>query len=150
MPKSFAPILIFSLLLVSCTTVSQPSAYASTETPTQTATLPATAIPQLSPTPSIQPTATPQRETELSYSTTDRPDDHDGFQVHFVYAIPSDGEDRLMDINDQIAVSASAANVWLNNQSGGSQLRLDTFEGKLDVTFLRLPYTSDEMNDLRA
>ncbi|MDA1330797.1 MAG: hypothetical protein O3B43_07020 [Chloroflexi bacterium] len=102
------------------------------------------ATPTLTPVPS----PTPQRDTQSAYSTIDRPDDVEGFQVHFIYAIPSDELDRMMDLSGQIELSANAANHWLQTQTDGIRLRYDTYEEALDITFMRLPYTADELNDL--
>lgn len=71
-------------------------------------------------------------------STTDRPDEESGSQVHLVYAIPSDGEDQQLDINGTIETSFTAAQAWLSGETNGRTLRLDTFAGAPDVSFLRL------------
>jgi len=118
-----------------------------------TACLPATPTPTSPPT-AAQTDLPPSTSTllpnpdPLARTTTDRPDDHEGFQIHFVYALPSDGEDRALDLNGQIETSARAANRWLAEQSGGSKLRYDTFNGKLDVTFLQLEYSAEVLNRL--
>lgn len=90
---------------------------------------------------------TPQRETAASYSTTDRPDDVSGYQVHFIYAIPSDGIDDYLDVDGSIALSAAALNYWLEARTE-RRLRLDTYEGELDVSFMQLDATADEISDL--
>jgi hypothetical protein len=118
-----------------------------------TACLPSTPAPASTPTathtvaPQSTPTALPSPEPP-NRTTSDRPDDHEGFQIHFVYALPNDGEDRSLDINGQIETSALAANRWLAEQSGGSQLRYDTYNGDLDVTFLQLDYSAEVLNIL--
>ncbi len=71
-------------------------------------------------------------------STDDRPDDVDGFQLHAVYAVAADGEDRGYDVDGSIDRSVASFNEWLSRQTGGSKLRLDTCDGRLDVTFVRL------------
>ena len=76
-------------------------------------------------------------------STEDRPDDLSGPQVHAVYALPSDGEDRNLDRYGDIATSFEAIQNYLQEQLG-YRLRLDTFGGELDVTFLRLSFTHQE------
>lgn len=92
--------------------------------------------------------ATPVRDTQTAYSTIDRPDDVSGYQVHFVYALPSDGQDDFLDINGRIELSANAMNDWLLQATGGSRLRYDTYEGSLDISFMRLDYTADEISSL--
>jgi len=113
-----------------------------------TLNLPTTA-PTRTPTPTLSasqsPTPTPLRDTDVDYSSFDRPDDSDLFQIHFIYAIPSDGTDRFRDVNGEIELSANAANFWLSEQTGGSKLRYDTYQGKLDITFLKLPYSSQDL-----
>jgi hypothetical protein len=81
------------------------------------------------------------------YSTSDRPDDTDGYQIHFVYALPSDGWDDFLDLNGAIELSANAMNAWLEGKTG-HRLRYDTLGGALDITYLRLPYSADEISGL--
>ncbi|MBI5931756.1 MAG: hypothetical protein HY862_20770 [Chloroflexi bacterium] len=71
-------------------------------------------------------------------ATTDLPDDITGYQVHVMYVLPSDGVDEELDINGAIATSVGAFQNWLANQTGGQKLRMDTFEGALDITFWQL------------
>jgi hypothetical protein len=78
-------------------------------------------------------------------ATVDRPDDHIGYQIHVVYAVPSDGFDEQLDIDGTLALSVAAWNEWLAVQTGGSRLRLDTHFGVLDVTFARLDSTAAEI-----
>ena len=70
-------------------------------------------------------------------SLEDRPDDVDGPQVHAVYVIVADGVDEELDRNGRIANSVSATVDWIASQTG-RRLRLDTYRGEPDVTFLRL------------
>ncbi len=76
-------------------------------------------------------------------SETDRPDDIGGPQVHFVYAVPSDWEDRNRDRFGEIERSVAAIQNWLPEKIG-QRLRVDTYEGRPDVSFLRLPFTHQE------
>lgn len=78
-------------------------------------------------------------------STTDRPDDVQGSQLHVVYVLPADGADRGMDTTTAIAYTVAAAQNWLANQLGGRAFRLDTYRGALDVTFFRLSLTDKQM-----
>ncbi|MDE2659283.1 MAG: Ig-like domain-containing protein [Acidobacteriota bacterium] len=82
-------------------------------------------------------------EDPIPRSTRDRPDDISGPQVHFVYAVPSDWEDRNRDRFGEIERSALGIQNWLA-QEIGQTLRLDTYEGRPDVSFLRLPFTHQE------
>lgn len=75
--------------------------------------------------------------------TRNQPDDISGPQVHAVYALPSDGEDGNLDRYGDIATSFEAIQNYLREQLG-YELRLDTYRGELDVTFLRMPFTNQE------
>jgi hypothetical protein len=81
----------------------------------------------------------------LPRATEDRPDEVRGPQVHGVYAIPSDGEDRALDTTGAIAASVDSFQRWLARETGGANLRLDTLGGELDVTFIRLPISDGDM-----
>lgn len=79
----------------------------------------------------------------LERSLADRPDDVTGPQVHFIYAVPSDLQDRRLDLTNNFQYSVLAMNRWLGTQIG-QQLRLDTWQGRVDITFVRLPRTDAE------
>ena len=83
----------------------------------------------------------------LPRTTLDRPDDVRGPQIHVVYAVPRGGKDRLLDRNGALADSVASWNRWLRSQTGGSELRLDTARGLLDVTYFQSPLTADEMQE---
>ncbi len=103
---------------------------------------------QVAPTAaSSTPQPTPQRETDKPYTTTDRPDEVAGYQIHFIYVLPSDGKDSFLDIDGQIELSANAMNGWLQSHTE-HHLRFDTYNGKLDVSFMRLDYTADQISTL--
>jgi len=98
---------------------------------------PDTAPPALDAAP-----ATPDAEV-AGRALVDRADDDAGApQVHVLYVIPSDGDDRRLDVDGTLARSVSAWNGWLATRTGGVRLRLDTAGGALDVTFARLPSTA--------
>ena len=73
----------------------------------------------------------------LARTTSDRPDDFSGPQIHVVYAVAADGEDIELDTSGQILE-------WLENMQNflaeriDQVFRIDTFEGQPDVTFVRL------------
>lgn len=77
--------------------------------------------------------------------TKDRPDEAKGSQVHVIYAVPSDGADQQLDLNGSIANSVNSWNNWLADKSGGYRVRLDTFQGQLDITFVRLRQTEAQL-----
>lgn len=75
-------------------------------------------------------------------TTVDLPDDVTGPQVHFLYVVPSDGEDRQLDTNGQLEESIARIEGWFATQSGSQGLRVDTHDGVPDVTFVRLPHSN--------
>ncbi|HSS97067.1 MAG TPA: hypothetical protein VLK33_08555 [Terriglobales bacterium] len=91
--------------------------------------------------------ATPSRDTTEPYVTSDRPDVADGYQIHFIYALPSDATDSFLDLDGRIELAANAMNNWLQSHTE-HRLRYDTYQGKLDITFLRLDHTVDEISEL--
>lgn len=83
-------------------------------------------------------------------SLADRADDLSGSQVHVMYVIPADGEDRQLDLNGTLARSVTSFRTWFTQHSAGLDFRFDTFEGALDITFHRLALTNAEMIDFGA
>ena len=77
-------------------------------------------------------------------SMTDRPDDISGAQIHPMYVLPSDGADAHLDTDETIATSVAAIQHWLSSNVS-QRLRLDTFQGSLDITFFRLALTDAQM-----
>ena len=76
----------------------------------------------------------------------DQPDVTDEHQIHFIYLLPSDAEDRELDINGKMQDILEKANDAMfeatkaNKGSGGEgkKFRYDYREdGKLDITFIR-------------
>lgn len=90
-------------------------------------------------------TALPTVVPTSQRSSSDRPDDSANYQVHVMYVLPSDGQDDALDTSGTIATSVSAFNTWLGQQTGGPRLRLDTYQGALDVTFFRLSRGDSEI-----
>jgi hypothetical protein len=102
---------------------------------------------RIPPSPTLQPT--PTRDTDRAYSTVDRPDDVGGYEIHFIYALPSDGKDDFLDVDGKIELSAEAMNNWLQSKTD-HHLRYDTYQGALDVSFMRLEYTADQISSIGA
>ncbi|MEX1247194.1 MAG: hypothetical protein WEA61_01825 [Anaerolineales bacterium] len=88
-----------------------------------------------------------ERNTDQVYNLADQPDDVEGYQVHFIYALPRGSRDDFLDINGVIALSAAAMNRWLEGQSG-HRLRFDTYQGALDISFLPLAVDEGTISDL--
>jgi hypothetical protein len=80
-------------------------------------------------------------DAALPRSTVDRLDEARGPQIHVIYAVPADGADRRLDETGALAGSVSSFQAWLAAETGGPNLRFDTYQGSLDVSFLRLAAT---------
>ena len=59
-----------------------------------------------------------------------------------LYVVPSDVPDRALDTDGEIVASVESWQRWLRSQTGGRGIRLDTFQGALDVSFVRLATSS--------
>ena len=79
------------------------------------------------------------RETTRDRATVDMPDDISGPQVHFLYIVPSDGTDRQLDTDGAFEQSIARIERWLVGQTGNQDLRIDTYHGVPDITFVRMP-----------
>lgn len=78
-----------------------------------------------------------------SRSLVDRPDDFSGPRVHVFYAVPKGATDAQLDLGSRIPYSVGAINRWLEGQIG-RKVKFDTFQGNLDIQFVRLPMTAAE------
>lgn len=78
-------------------------------------------------------------------STVDLYDDlQNEYQLHILYVIPSDGVDHHLDTSGVLADSVDKALDWLYF-AGKRAIRLDTFNGKPDVTFVKLDMTNEDI-----
>jgi len=119
---------------------SLPPAKISTLSPTETPTLLST--PPLAPTPTNIPAALGER------SYKDRPDDVPGlYQVHLFYVLPADATDQNRDLDGKINKTIEAVNAWFFEQSGGSKIRFDTYQGQLDITFVQMDMTNAQFHE---
>lgn len=71
-------------------------------------------------------------------SKIDRSDGSPGPLVHFIYAVPSDGQDHAYDTNGDVDRAVKAIQSWLASKTGGKRLRVDMDGDKVDVSFVRL------------
>ena len=71
-------------------------------------------------------------------TVTDMPDDISGPQVHFLYVVPSDGADGQLDTNGTMEQSIARIERWFVKQAVNQGLRVDTYNGVPDITFVRL------------
>ena len=71
-------------------------------------------------------------------STRNRPNDFSGHQIHVVYVVDDDRGDRRFDTSGVIheLIGSIQREVM---EPEGIRLRIDTFEGEPDVSFLRIP-----------
>jgi hypothetical protein len=81
----------------------------------------------------------------LARATQNRPDDSARPKIKVWYVLPSDGVDESLDTDGTIARSIAVGLNWLRAQSGGRTLRVDTFNGDLDVGFFRMSRTDAEI-----
>ena len=73
---------------------------------------------------------------------TDNPDIINGKQIHVIYLLPCEREDRKFDVNSNIEFSLLAINKWFLDKSVNQELRFDiTNKNQIDVTFLRVNKT---------
>lgn len=74
-------------------------------------------------------------------TATDQPDDEpDAYQVHVLYVEPADREATpRLDEDGTIRHSVAAWNAWVAHKTDGAAIRLDTCDGILDVTHVKLP-----------
>ena len=86
----------------------------------------------------------------------DQPDVTDDYQIHFIYLIPKDGEDRELDINGKMEKTLLEMNEVMfeatkaNKGSGGigKKYKFDyRKDGKLDITFIRTSKNWKELQD---
>ena len=80
----------------------------------------------------------------------DQEDVTDDYQVHAIYVLASDSKDKQYDAKGLIEKIVLDGNKHLKKKTKEKQFRLDlTKDGKLDVSFLRLPITKKELNEHR-
>jgi N-acetylneuraminic acid mutarotase len=97
------------------------------------------------PTAPAAPTTIPSAATALARVQADRTDDVSGSQVHVFYVLPKDGVDRSLDVNGTLGNTVGSFQTWLSGQTSGRILRLDTYRGKLDITFFRMSRTDADL-----
>jgi hypothetical protein len=84
----------------------------------------------------------PSAVPPLNRSYQDNNDRKDKPMVHFIYAVPKGGVDRALDLSTVVPYAINSANRWLASQIR-RKLRIDTFQGHLDISFARLPNTDE-------
>jgi hypothetical protein len=138
--------LLLALFISACQSVATTMPVAP---PTSTSTAPVqTPTPPPTVTPTIELTATlvPAPLGERSYH--DRSDDDPNpYQVHLLYVLPADAADQQRDLDGKINITVEAVNQWFFEQSGGSKIRFDTYQGQLDITFVQMELTSAQFHE---
>ena len=72
----------------------------------------------------------------------DKPDIIKGNQLHAIFLLPCEREDRQYDVNLNIEQSLFAINKWFLEKSNKQEIKFDrNHENKIDVTFLRVNKT---------
>jgi hypothetical protein len=84
----------------------------------------------------------PSAVPPLNRSYQDNPDRSKKPMVHFVYAVPKGGVDYALDLRTVVPYGINSANRWLASQIR-RKLRIDTFQGHLDISFVRLAHTDE-------
>jgi hypothetical protein len=81
-------------------------------------------------------------------ATQDRPDAVLGPQLHVIYFVPADGSDEALDTSGVVENAVTSMNLWLDAQTGGRHLRLDTYldqkTQRLDISYVRGNRTTSE------
>ena len=69
----------------------------------------------------------------------DQEDITNDYQVHVIYILASNSEDKKYDVNGTIEKLVLSGNEYLKSKTDGQQFRLDlTKDGRLDVSFIRV------------
>jgi hypothetical protein len=132
--------LVFMIIVSACQTIMPVPTATPLVEPAQTNT----PIPITTPTPILPPTEVPAPLGELSFS--DRPDDHpDKYQIHVLYVVPMDFYDTKRYFDGSIDENMKLMNEWFADQTDGRSFILDTYQGSLDITYIQLPATEDEI-----
>ncbi len=82
--------------------------------------------------------------TQITRSSADRPDDTPGYQIHFVYVVPSGTSDKHLDTEGSVNEWANEANIWLYDKLGHKFI-FDTYGGATDVSFLQSRYKLSDL-----
>jgi hypothetical protein len=67
------------------------------------------------------------------------------YEIHIIYAVPSDVANRLPQIKGRLSTSISSWQGWAEKQLDGSKLRIAADDKGYKVLFLRLPNSEEEI-----
>jgi len=86
----------------------------------------------------------------------DQPDVNDDYQIHFIYIISKNGNDREWDINGKMENILTEMNEIMLHETAkkskaeGQKYKFDyRKDGKLDITFIRLPKNLEDLDKFR-
>jgi Divergent InlB B-repeat domain len=117
----------------------------------------AAAVAGLALVPSTNAAVAPLRWCGNDVSQTDRLRDRmGGPQVHVIYAIPADGQDRFAELASGIATDVANIDAWWRREDPAKAPRFDLFEfptcesrfGQLDLSSARLPDSAASLTTL--
>jgi hypothetical protein len=91
------------------------------------------------------PTKVVNFDGNITRSEKNRPDDISGYQLQAMYVLPKNGQDLSLDTNGKIATAVATFQQWLATQTSDQRLRFDTYQGALDITFVRLKETDEQI-----
>jgi len=87
----------------------------------------------------------------------DQPDVNDDFQIHVIYSFYADSKDKENDISGKVEKYVRAADNWIYKKTKGANKKTNTMnsegqrlkwdyrkDGKLDVSFFRVPYSKKD------
>lgn len=84
------------------------------------------------------------KSSETFHARSDRQDESDS-NIHVLYAVPKDGDDRELDLNGRLDQAVTDFQTWMRDKAQGHEMWMDTYRGELDITFLRLSMTESEI-----
>lgn len=85
-----------------------------------------------------------------SRAVVDRPDETGEHLIHLVYAVCSSCPDRGLDTTGTLAASFERVQNWLAARTGGRRLRIDTYQGRPDISFFQVEGTGNDLQSLRS
>jgi hypothetical protein len=85
----------------------------------------------------------------LGRTVVDRRDDSRAKQIKLVYCVPND-RDRRLDTSGALNRSFGSIQNWLKSKTGGRYLRVDKFNGRYDIMFVRLRESDAEVAEKGA
>lgn len=93
----------------------------------------------------------PPKIQNVPRNLVDMPDEVSGAQIHVIYAVPRGNLDRNLDVTDRFTNSIGTINNWLRQQTNNTlEMKLDTYQGRVDITYVPLPRSDAEYEQYAA